>query len=122
MSDHPIRQQARHRSKILSLRERVVRAWEDMQSPGDLKGFKQSLTLVERHEFVAIALDDERRGRNGFGCIIAIVPQTLLEEPIGQSDSSRTSGHIRNRPGAPPLGNAVLPLFAEFEPEHLGKI
>jgi hypothetical protein len=64
MTDQPARDGSRHRSKILPAGKLVVRFRQEVKPFGAAKRLQQALALVERDQFVACALDDERRCHN----------------------------------------------------------
>ena len=58
MTDQPIRDRSRHRSKILSAGKLVVRFRQEVEPFRTAKSVQQALALVERDQFVACTLND----------------------------------------------------------------
>ena len=64
MTAQPTRDGSRHRSKILPAGKLVVRFRQEVEPFRAAKRLQQALALVERDQFVACALNNERRCDN----------------------------------------------------------
>ena len=119
MGRQPLNEQGDHLTEVFSFAELVVGSWQEFELFRSGKRLKEAATLVERNEFIAVTLDNERRNMDVPCRIVGDEVHGILIERVVESDRFGIAQDVRNGVGCFP---SMHSLVTEFQPQFLAEI